>query len=577
MTRNYDSFSMGLILCFEDAFPNEKMLAAEEYLAEISTEFLIKASSFLLTYNVNREKLEDPKSFLDIFFSEENNAFKENILQHMIEMRKRARKPVGVFHEYSGLRVIEIALGAVRIEGAYDNGKLERDLFKSLLVLNTEFSNRQMKAIETTNDIDQKIRIQILTFTAHYAVFDKSNYKLEKIWMAQVIKAFLFFEFLESYENTKPLLNEFCKYYEVKDWREYLESLLPITQNVINRAVEGNTDLIVSKDDSYDKNVKFLEKLIVTPYDSTNESDFLTLRSKPILKTSEGKYRIIFDIFATELIFKGLYFKLREINDLLEKNRIPDLKGMYGLEFSEKILLYKSIESIYPKAIQYSGKQIDDMGINSAPDYYLRIGNKVLLFESKDFLIRADKKFSFDYNVYDEEFGKTLDFEEKANGSLKNGAVLQLIKNVTRVLRKDFPFDKGINQKEVKVYPILVLHDLQYEVLGFKDFVDQWYNQELLILKEEGFNVNRIQPLTIVNIDSLLLYQKVLETTKPLSDFIDDFHRFNMSKIHSEDDFYRKMRPFGYFLEEQIRIKGIGKKPDIFSKIVDQILTTSAS
>lgn len=205
--------------------------------------------------------------------------------------------------------------------------------------------------------------------------------------------------------------------------------------------------------------------------DKLDENDFLTLRARPFYKIKDGVYRIIFNLFVVEKLFKGIYFQLRIVNKQLpEKQQLNDdeLRRLYCYDFSEKILLYKILEIIYPtKCIKLSGQQLSDMKIDGAPDYYIRKGKNILLFESKNFLIKAAKKTSFDYSVYKEEFAKNLYHEELPNGKRKLGAVMQLINSIRRLLKNEFPPDKSYHYRDVFIYPILVTHDHQINSILF--------------------------------------------------------------------------------------------------------------
>jgi hypothetical protein len=61
----------------------------------------------------------------------------------------------------------------------------------------------------------------------------------------------------------------------------------------------------------------------------------------------KSTYRIIYNLFVVEKIFKGLYFLLRDINDELpEEFKIKQFKSFNGDEFSEKILCCNAIGNI---------------------------------------------------------------------------------------------------------------------------------------------------------------------------------------------------------------------------------------
>lgn len=55
----------------------------------------------------------------------------------------------------------------------------------------------------------------------------------------------------------------------------------------------------------------------------------------------------------------------------------------------------------------------NEFGIIAEPDYYIRNGNKIFLFESKDILIPSETKVSNDYENISSELKKRLYYEEK--------------------------------------------------------------------------------------------------------------------------------------------------------------------
>jgi len=300
----------------------------------------------------------------------------------------------------------------------------------------------------------------------------------------------------------------------------------------------------------------------------------------------DGVYRIIFNLFVVEKIFKGVYFLLRDVNKTLPaKNRIKDIKSFYGDEFSEKILCYKVIESIYPdKCIRFSGKELADMKIDAAPDYYVRKGKSILLFESKDFLIAADKKMSFDFNVYEEEFGRVLDYEELPDGKIKPKAVVQLINSIRRILKRKFSADNDYHYKDVFIYPVLLTHDHQYDTPGFNELIDFWFQDALLELAEERLFIHHVKPLSVVNIDSLIYNQVGLSNDIPFHEMLNLYH--NNKKIEKEkrknfksqteyDQYfeeYKQMRisksvPFSTYIDKYFHNQGLWKQPPLMELV----------
>jgi len=258
--------------------------------------------------------------------------------------------------------------------------------------------------------------------------------------------------------------------------------------------------------------------------------------------------------------------------------KIKEVRSFYGDEFSEKVLCYKVIESIYSdKCIRFSGKQLADMHVNGAPDYYIRKNKDIVLFESKDFLILADKKSSFDFNIYEEEFQRVLYYEKLDDGKEKHKAVMQLINNIRLLLKNEFTADTNYYYKGVFIYPVLLTHDHQYDVPRFNELLNYWFQDELRGLQEEGLFIHHVRPITVVNIDSLIYNQVGLANSIQLHDLLELYHDYKKpdkkkSKFESQAEYeafleaYKqeamsKLVPFSIFIDKYFYKKEYGNCP----------------
>lgn len=534
---------MQQLLEFKLAFPNEKSLTPEEYLKGGNKDVILNIASFFLGFDINDSKFNNNQILLSSIFSRENTDFAKNILAKINEIEKKG-SPVMVINPLTSLTLFEIFFSKEAEEETQSHAEFERNLFKAYLVLNSQFTNKQNVAMDSTKQLeDDEERIPMMMFCTDYPISDKVHYDIAQIWVVQIVKSIYLFQFLETNEKTQLLLQKFLEYYDKKTWQDYLRSIISLTMSIVKKEKETYTDIIVNPE-NFEADCNFIEKFTVNYNDELNEYDFLSLRSKPFYKIEKGKYRVIFDLFLAEKIFKGVYFSLREINEQQsKKDRISEFKSFYGKEFSEKTLSYKAIDNIYPnKCIKFSGQTLDDMKINGVPDYYIRKGKNILLFESKDFLIRADKKSSFDFNIYEEEFQRVLYYEELPGGKQKYKAVMQLITNVKTLLKKEFKPDNDYHYKDISIYPILLTHDLQYDTFGFNRLIDYWFQDELENLKQEGYFIHKIKPLTVINIDTLIFHQMGLLELIPLNELIDEYHK------HID---LRKKKQFKTFKEAQ--------------------------
>ena len=580
-----NAVTMGQLLEFKVAFPEEEMLTVEQYLTGGNRSVILNSAAFFLGFKNHKSKYDDNREFLGMFFQKENNELANQIYDRIKAIEKTGKR-IAIINTYSSLQLFEHYFTQPEEPETQTQAEFEVNLFKAYLVLNTEFTTKQSIASPSAQESDEELKIPMMMFCMGYPVSDKTNYDINLIWATQMIKSIYLFQFLETNQTTQPLLTAFLAYFNCSTWQEYLKSLLPLTLPAIKNKGEAHTDIVVEPGEKFEQGCTFIEKLIVQENDEFDPNDFLSTRAKPFYKVEEGVYRIIFNLFVVEKIFKGVYFLLRDVNKTLPKaQRIKEIRSFYGDEFSEKILCYNVMERIYPdKCIRFSGKELVDMKINAAPDFYVRKGKNILLVESKDFLIAADKKMSFDFNVYEEEFGRVLDYEDLPDGGIKRKAVMQLINSVRRLLKKEFIADADYHYKDVFIYPILLTHDLQYDTPGFNELIDFWFQDALLELADEGLFIHHVKPLSVVNIDSLIYHQDALANGTPLHKMLNLYHenkkierqKKRNFKSQEEYDLYleeliqmrmTKLIPFSVFIDKYFHKHGLWKRPPILDLV----------
>lgn len=583
-----NTVKLGQILEYEVAFPGEEKLSIEQYLGGGSRSMILNSAVFFLGFKDSKSKYADNREFIGMFFREENSSLANQVYDRIKELEKK-NILISIINAYSSLKLFEYYFSKAEEPEMQTQAEFEVNLFKAYLVLNSEFTEKQRVAFPSVQESDEELKIPMMLFCMEYPVSDKSNYDISHIWVTQIIKSIYLFQFLETHEKTRPLLSAFLSYFNCSTWREYLKSLLPLTMAAMQREKEAHTDNIIEQGENFEKRCAFVEKLIIKDNDEMDKNDFLTTRGKPFYKVKEGVYRIIFNLFVVEKIFKGVYFLLRDINKTLPSaTRIKEIKSFYGDEFSEKTLCYNVIESIYhDKSIRFSGKALADMKIDAAPDYYVRKGKNILLIESKDFLITAEKKMSFDFKVYEEEFGRILDYEEMQDGKIKPKAVMQLINSVRRILKKEFSADTNYYHKDVFIYPVLLTHDRQYDTIGFNELIDFWFQDALQELAEEGLFIHHIKPLSVVNIDSLIYHQVGLANGISLHEMLKTYHESKVVERQKTKNFKSKMEyrsleerkkairskliPFSMFIDNYFHRKSISKSPSLLDLVVPSL------
>ena len=311
-----NAVAMEQLLEFEVAFPEEEKLSIKQYLAGGSREVILNAAAFFLGFKNYKSKFDDNKEFLGMFFRKENNNLANQVYDRIKEFEKKGVR-IGIINPYSSLKLFEYYFSKPEEPETQSQAEFEVNLFKAILVLNSEFTEKQSVAFPSSQESDEELKIPMMMFCMQYPVSDKSNYDINQIWATQMIKSIYLFQFLESHEKTQPLLSAFLAYFNCPTWQEYLKSLLPLTTPTIKSEREAHTDIVVEPGEKFEQGCAFIEKLMIKENDELDQNDFLSIRAKPFYKVKDGVYRIIFNLFVVEKIFKGVYFLLRDVNKTL--------------------------------------------------------------------------------------------------------------------------------------------------------------------------------------------------------------------------------------------------------------------
>lgn len=498
-----------VVLGFKRAFPDEQNLPFGEYLAGCRRHDVLMATTYLATLEPMSLSNEENNKNLANWLGTSNSGFYSYLEELMIAVEKEHKVPVIIISPILSLFIFEYAFDNLTDDVTTNDDEFPIRIIKACLSLNDRLDELGKVTIESVKDLNQDIQLSWFCFCNDFYKHEfANNYPLGKMIGAQIVKAVHLFEFLSG-NATKWLLDNFLQYYGHTDWREYLKDYLSVVILVGKDIEEGGTRTISVTGPNYDRVCAFLDKFILDNAGALDEYDFKSTRSNPIYKIDEGKYRVIYDLFLVEKIYTGLYFKLSDLykNAPSVVKTLGEFRGFYTTNFSENYLLYKTMQSCFPrKYIHITGKELKEKGLSAEPDYYVRHKNKIFLIENKDVLIAANIKQSCDYAVMEPEIKKRFYVEVGKTGS-KNGAVLQLINNIKLILTDQFSPDKAINKEHVKIYPILVLYYNQYNTLGLNQIIDRWFQTELNELYKNGINVRNVEALTIIDIDTLLLFQ----------------------------------------------------------------------
>ena len=212
---------------FEACFPKENRKSSiDEYLSGISRDTLLKTGSHFLGFDTEKSKYSDVIAFMNMFFSQGNQNFANEAYQNLLSYVAEADYDISDYeipYVGSSLLFFEYIFDNISedVETEKTNEEMERDIFRAYLHLNqVSFTDRgieQKKADEESG----------LQFTAAQAIlmlqfhnYELINFRTDKVFTCQFLRAVSYFEFLSGIEQCGPLLNAFYKYYGVENYNE---------------------------------------------------------------------------------------------------------------------------------------------------------------------------------------------------------------------------------------------------------------------------------------------------------------------------------------------------------------------
>ena len=562
-----------LLLEFDAIFPDEDHNLYLNRIKEIPKKDIINVSTLFLGYRLNNKEVSNLENLFNIWFRTENSGYANNLYKKILKCQEAARKKVIIINEVTNLFIFEAGLNNEVQELAVSEEEFEILFFKIYLAFNQKSIENERLAGITTNHFKFPTKINSLLVAQSLKYSDITEYNLKDSFVIQLAKIIYFFDEFSVKEEFKPLLDSFYQFYKVDGYKDFIKRYLALSSLLFKSERVGTLDIVVSEGSNQQKDSDFLERFAMLT-SIEEDIDFRIVRSQPLLKLDEHTFRIIFPLFVIEKLYNGLYFKLRELNDQLPKGqKIKNLRTEITYNYSEKQLVYKLLQRCYAKKyIQQTGSSIEKAGIDGFVDYYIRNGNKVFIFESKDVLLNATSKESYDFSIIEKELRKKLYYEE-SEGKIIRRAILQLLNSIKILMEGKFSLDPNFKTSSSRIYPIIMLHNRQLEILGINQIIKSWFRDELEKLATESYNIENIKDVVILNVDTLISYSdQIFNKTIRLEDAIESYLEFTNQdvlkgmKFKNEEELSMYLRNSCISFSEFFRRKYPWKLPKIFQE-----------
>ena len=373
----------------------------------------------------------------------------------------------------------------------------EQYLFKAILLINQSIGNWETPLEYNSNGETTNLCLAKSLLCTTLNNFGSSNFKAEYVAMLQIIKGYHFFKYCEQ-SKIKEHLSVFLENNGAKSWYHYLYDAIRLILFPLQNK-QGNfprIELNSQRDgEKFLRSHSFKEDTIV-PLE-TNQ-DYTYFKSHPLIELNDGTYLPISPIFCINHIYKSIYFEFRAINEsfLGTANYIKGqgLLSIFTTEFSEQTLFERYVRNAIGRhrGIKKSDRDCKiEQPFGHEPDFYLRDGNNIILFENKDIMIPDHIISSKQYDQLEQELDKKL---------VKKG-INQLIYNIKQLENKTFKWDSNVPNKP-KIYPVLVIDDSSLCAPGLNFILNEVFQQQL---KCNNIKL-KVYPLAIVELDTLIAF-----------------------------------------------------------------------
>jgi len=393
--------------------------------------------------------------------------------------------------------------------GQVDVPRMERNLYKAFLIANHVTMNKEHGEFPCKPEEDREMYLAYVMMSMFCSVdFTNQKQDLNERLINQNVRCIEFFEFIRQDDELKGLYQDFLNEYHTDSWQSFFKTIWSII------ALAGNKTGVVNFENITDTDHLMAESIIDKDAIDISETirwedniDYTAFRQRPFIRIAPHEYAIIDLGFVIDRLFNGIYFIF---NDLWKKKH-PDKEKFFNIwftsEFSEK-RIFDGVLDVVVRSQGYFGLsdaqclQITKR-TSSPPDYYIKDGNNVILFENKDVKIKKEVK---EKGILAELIAET---DKKFVGYMEGGkfrpkGVGQLVANAKRIQEGTFAFDTGVNKDSI-IYLVLVVADNRQVTAGWKNYLNRKMIEECM---RQGVDESRIRPLILTDLGTLMMYKK---------------------------------------------------------------------
>ena len=357
----------------------------------------------------------------------------------------------------------------------------------------------------------------------------------KKDYRFEMLKLCYFLQFLDNDSQYSEWLNIFLKERYLKRWDYYPYFLVThyCSSMIYEKGATCSFELESDKYYAY----HLINAMVVNPMDYRGSTDFIGIRHKPIYHKEGFRYVIMSTNFFIDKFFQSFLFDFANV--LSKYSRTTNISGyvplkrFVGEEFIEKHFFYNIMRDCFSTYKLYDGNELKYILQEGEPDFYMRKGNKIFIFEFKDILLDSKTKHSGDYDTIEKELKEqfVLSTIDKHSGKIKKhpqrkGAT-QLLYTIENKLPKILSeIDRTESISGYTIYPIIVYTDRNLSIEGVNYIIANAFNEHKGNYKiAEEY---RLKPLTMISLEEItLLEDYFVREQLSLEDLLETYFQFD--------------------------------------------------
>ncbi len=423
------------------------------------------------------------------------------------------------------------------------------NIFIAYLLCCDEKIRYSTKVLYEVKDIDSFMAVYLPEQLKYNDIYYHKDYRVE----------FLRFYYFKAFCKENEIFNEYLSLFiqenQIPKWDDYLYFILE-TFFILSTNEEGITNVIKINPNSY-YGKKYLDSMCIDIENFKRTPDFTNLRSKPIYYHGDNTYSILYMGFFIDKMFQSFLFDFASIlikhKATTKINSYPDIKALVGNFFTEGYLFYEIINGCFANTCKklISGQKLKLFLNSGEPDFYIRKGKNIFLFEFKDVMLNAETKHCENIEQIKLEIFQLFESAtiEKNTGKQKKRAQPKGITQLLNVIETKLDIiikkaDKIEITDKFKVYPIIVYQDYCFDIEGIRYILNEEFNKKKTIRNISDDYL--VMPLVMMPLEMMISLEDYFHDGRlQLDNLIDNY------VIECGESEQNKLLPFNKFTMRQ--------------------------